>query len=283
MWVIGNVIPRSTLPRRNPQAAARLRLLQAQDRDLTRWRLTSRRSRSAEALGRVSLLRRRQLRTELDRWLPVHLLTPCGGFLFVEQPLARDDLGALHARAVRTRSAPTRATTLSPISRPTSAAGAGGISLKLIKLGGVSAALEAAQRCQRLGLRVNVAAKIAESSIASAAAIHLACAVPAVDWGVSLTHFYLAEDIVTNAPAVTDGGVILPGGPGLGVDVDEADTARMFPGSSKDLDGAWVLNERRLVCHTGGAARVDGETSGSKHEHHNVSVPLHLFARARAR
>ena len=55
-------------------------------------------------------------------------------------------------------------------------AGADGISLKLIKLGGISAALQAAKLCQKLGLSVNIAAKIAESSISSAAALHLACA-----------------------------------------------------------------------------------------------------------
>jgi muconate cycloisomerase len=74
--------------------------------------------------------------------------------------------------------------------------GARGLSLKLIKLGGFGAAIEAAALCERLGLEINVAAKIAESSIASAAAVHLACSLPSTDWGVSLTHFYLAEDIV---------------------------------------------------------------------------------------
>ena len=49
--------------------------------------------------------------------------------------------------------------------------GGKGVSLKLIKLGGIAAALDAAQRCQRLGLSVNIAAKIAELSIASAAAV----------------------------------------------------------------------------------------------------------------
>src|SRR5262249_3578902 len=120
------------------------------------------------------------------------------GLMFVEQPLVHDDLGAL-----------ARLTALSPTPiggdegihsladiEAHERCGAGGVSLKLIKLGGLSAAVEAAQLCERLGLAVNVAAKIAESSVASAAAIHLACAAPAVDWGVSLTHFYLAEDIV---------------------------------------------------------------------------------------
>ena len=79
---------------------------------------------------------------------------------------------------------------------------------------------------QRLNLAVNVAAKIAESSIGSAAAIHLACAAPAVEWGVSLTHFYLAEDVARNPLAIDDGAVALPSGPGLGVDVDETAVER---------------------------------------------------------
>jgi muconate cycloisomerase len=73
---------------------------------------------------------------------------------------------------------------------------------------------------------VNVAAKIAESSIASAAGIHLACAVPSIDWGVSLTHFYLAEDLVRRPPPLKNGMVALPAGPGLGIEVDEAAVAR---------------------------------------------------------
>jgi muconate cycloisomerase len=101
-------------------------------------------------------------------------------------------------------------------------AGAGGVSLKLIKLGGVSAAVEAGKLCQRLGLSVNIAVKIAESSIGSAAALHLACAVPKADWGVSLSHLYLAEDVVKRPLPLAGGFVTLPDGPGLGVEVDEA-------------------------------------------------------------
>ena len=84
----------------------------------------------------------------------------------------------------------------------------------------------AARLCQRLRLKVNVAAKIAESSLASAAAIHLACAVPSVDWGVSLTHFYLAHDLVRQPLPLRDGHVALPDGPGLGVEIDEAAVER---------------------------------------------------------
>jgi len=150
------------------------------------------------------------------------------GLMFVEQPLAADDLDGL-----------SQLTQLSPI--PIGAdegihslgaieahqrCGAGGVSLKLIKLGGVSATLKAAQLCKRLGLGVNIAAKIAESSIGSTAAIHLACAVPAVDWGVSLTHFSLSADLVKTALTIASGAVALPGGPGLGIEVDEAAVER---------------------------------------------------------
>ena len=86
------------------------------------------------------------------------------------------------------------------------------MSLKLIKLGGFREAFAAGRLCKKLGLKINVAAKIAESSIGTAAAVHLACAVPNVDWGVSLTNFYLAEDIVGGRCASADGAVALPEG-----------------------------------------------------------------------
>ena len=148
--------------------------------------------------------------------------------MFVEQPLAYDDTDGLR-KLTRATKVPIGIDegihSLADIT--TSArAGAGGVSLKLIKLGGISAAVEAGKLCQRLGLSVNIAAKIAESSISSAAALHLACAVPKADWGVSLTHFYLAEDIVRRPLPLANGEVTLPAGPGLGIEVDEAAVER---------------------------------------------------------
>jgi len=148
--------------------------------------------------------------------------------MFVEQPLPYDDLAGL-AKLTRISPAPIGADegihSLHDIEAH-ERVGAGGVSLKLIKLGGMRTAVEAAQLCARRGLAVNIAAKIAESSIASAAAIHLACAAPNVDWGVSLTHFYLAEDIVHATPAIRDGAVALPAAPGLGIAVNEAAVER---------------------------------------------------------
>jgi muconate cycloisomerase len=147
---------------------------------------------------------------------------------FIEQPLGSDDLAGLKAL--------TRATKV-PIGMDESIqsladieavkrAGAKGVSLKLIKLGGFRSGVAAGKLCRKLGLRINVAAKIAESSIGTAAAVHLACAVPNVDWGVSLTNLYLAEDVVKTPIAVRDGAVALPQGYGLGIEVDEDAVAR---------------------------------------------------------
>jgi muconate cycloisomerase len=155
--------------------------------------------------------------------------TRAAGLAFLEQPLAHDDLAGLAALA-RVSPTPIGADeaihSLADIDAH-ARAGAGGVSLKLIKLGGMATALQAGILCERQGLAVNIAAKIAESSIASAAAVHLACAVPTIEWGVSLTHFYLAEDLVRHPLSMTDEGVALPRGAGLGVEVDEDAVARL--------------------------------------------------------
>ena len=147
---------------------------------------------------------------------------------FIEQPLGPHDLVGLKALAGATKT---------PIGMDESIhsladidvvkrAGAKGVSLKLIKLSGFREAFAAGKLCRKLGLKINVAAKIAESSIGTAAAVHLACAVPNVDWGVSLTNMYLAEDIVKAPIAMNNSAVALPEGSGLGVEVDEAAVAR---------------------------------------------------------
>ena len=117
---------------------------------------------------------------------------------FIEQPLAHDDLAGLKKLAKASKvpiGIDEGIHSLADI-ETNARAGAGGVSLKLIKLGGMVGAVEAGKLCQKLGLSVNIAVKIAESSIGSSAALHLACAVPKADWGVSLSHLYLAEDIV---------------------------------------------------------------------------------------
>jgi len=153
---------------------------------------------------------------------------------FIEQPLAADDLAGLKtlARATRTPIGMDESIQSLADIDAVKRAGAKGVSLKLIKLGGFRDAITAGRLCRKLGLMINVAAKIAETSVGTAAAVHLGCAVPNVAWGVSLTNLYLAEDIVRRPIALRDGFVALPDGPGLGVEVDEAAVERFRTSAS---------------------------------------------------
>ena len=101
-----------------------------------------------------------------------------------------------------------------------------GCSLKTIKLGGMRPVYDAALLCEKLGMQVNLACKIAEAGVASAGLMHLAAAIPAVDWGVSLSSPYLADDIVAEPIALAGGWLNVPTGPGLGIRVDEAKVRR---------------------------------------------------------
>jgi muconate cycloisomerase len=147
---------------------------------------------------------------------------------FIEQPLPADDIAGLKALARATKTPIGMDESIHSLAdiEAVKRAGAKGVSLKLIKLGGFREAFAAGKLCETLKLKINVAAKIAETSVGTAAAVHLACAVPNVDWGVSLTNFYLAEDIVKTPLRIVNGTVALPDGPGLGVEVDEAAVAR---------------------------------------------------------
>jgi muconate cycloisomerase len=147
---------------------------------------------------------------------------------FIEQPLPADDLTGLKALARASRTPIGMDESIQSLAdiAAIKRAGAKGVSLKLIKLGGFRDAVAAGKLCRKLGLRINIAAKIAESSVGTAAAVHLACAVPNVDWGVSLTNMYLAADIVQTPIALRDGVVPLPSGYGLGIAVDEVAVER---------------------------------------------------------
>jgi muconate cycloisomerase len=150
------------------------------------------------------------------------------GLAFVEQPVAARDVEGMAAVA--------RASTV-PVAfdegvhdlegiRHHHAAGCGGGSLKAIKLGGVRGLVAAAELCHSLGLKVNLACKIAESGIAAAALLHAAAAVPTLEWAVSLTSHNLQEDLIAEPLAIANGRATVPRGPGLGVEVREQQIQR---------------------------------------------------------
>lgn len=101
-----------------------------------------------------------------------------------------------------------------------------GVSLKTLKLGGMSGVASVAHVCASFGLKLNLAGKIAETGIASAALLHLAAVVPTVEWGVSPSNLFLAEDIVRDPPQPRQGRYAIPSAPGLGVSIDEQQLER---------------------------------------------------------
>ncbi len=144
---------------------------------------------------------------------------------FFEQPVEAHDLAGMAAVAAAAPEIAIGADeglhSLADISRHQEAKAARGGSLKAIKLGGLRAVVEAGRLCERLGMSVNVSCKTGESSIACAAALHAACVIPNIAWGLTLTHLALAEDVAAQPLATARGHAESIDRPGLGIDVDE--------------------------------------------------------------
>ncbi len=148
---------------------------------------------------------------------------------FFEQPVSGDDIEGMArvAQASRVKIGFDEGLhCMEDLRRHHDAGAAHGCSLKTIKLGGMRPVYDAALLCEKLGMKVNLACKIAESGIAAAAMLHLAAAVPALDWGVSISSQYLADDVLKKPLGFAAGHFEVPAGPGLGIEVDEAKVRR---------------------------------------------------------
>jgi len=146
------------------------------------------------------------------------------GLDFFEQPVAADDLAGMAAVAKATEiaiGADEGIHSLEDIRRHHEHKAARGVSLKAIKLGGIRAVNEAGTLCDRLGMSVNISCKTGESSVACAAALHVASVIPNIAWGLTLTHTGLADDVTMQPLPTAKGYVDSLDRPGLGVDVDE--------------------------------------------------------------
>ena len=150
--------------------------------------------------------------------------------LFMEQPLHSDDIDGMAALA-RVSPIPLNGDesidsvpSLLTLHRLGAIQGA---NIKTIKMGGIGPTVHAMAVCGALGLSINLAGKVAESSIAAAAIVQLGCVAPNLDWGLNITNHYLAED-VTDAPLMIERGTVRrPRGPGLGIAVSEAKVSRL--------------------------------------------------------
>jgi len=148
---------------------------------------------------------------------------------FFEQPV--DDRGAMMRLA---RSSPValcadeHADALETI-MSYSGSGLAGVSLKLVKLGGISGVMRGAAICRAAGMAINLAGKIAETSIAAAANLHCAAAINELRYGCSPGNQVISRDVTAEPLKVEDGSMLIPDGPGLGIEVDEDLVRSMAP------------------------------------------------------
>jgi len=144
---------------------------------------------------------------------------------YLEEPLKRDslaDLALLRSSIDVPITIDESATSTSVILAHRSHGAADGAVLKLQKFGGIQQMCDVARASQNAGMSLAYTGKIAESSIASGALLHVATALGGSVWGVSLTNSYLERDIVLNPIMQFRGHYNVDTAPGLGVDVCES-------------------------------------------------------------
>ena len=88
-----------------------------------------------------------------------------------------------------------------------------GINVKLVKCGGIRAALKMIHAARAMGLKIMLGCML-ESQILTTAAAHLS---PLVDWADLDGPFLTARDPFEGIVYAADGRIVLPDGPGLGV------------------------------------------------------------------
>lgn len=148
---------------------------------------------------------------------------------FVEQPVAPDDLEGLRRVrwAVRTPIAADECvTSLESAGRVLEAGAADILVLKPMVVGGLRSAREIAELAERHGAEVVVSTSI-DSGVGTAAALHLAATLPAGGPACGLATARLLEADLISCPLPVEGGtMVAPCGPGLGIDLDEAQIGR---------------------------------------------------------
>jgi L-alanine-DL-glutamate epimerase-like enolase superfamily enzyme len=146
----------------------------------------------------------------------------------VEQPVNADDVAGL---ALVTQSVPVTveadegAGSLREIFELVSRRAVDAVSLKVPKLGGLRNTLAAARLCEAAHIKHRLGAAVG-SRLLAAQALHLACALPGVDYACELGEFDRLLDDPFTGLEVEDGVLKLPAGPGSGVRLIAAEAAR---------------------------------------------------------
>lgn len=141
------------------------------------------------------------------------------GLDLAEQPVHVDDLDGL---ALVTRAVPAiveadeAAGSLKDIQAIIRGRCADAVSLKLPKLGGLRNGIMAARMCEANGIKYRLGAAVG-SRILVATALHLACALPGMDYACELGEFERLLDDPFDGLRIVDGDLLLPTSPGLGI------------------------------------------------------------------
>ncbi|MFM1814294.1 MAG: hypothetical protein RLZ98_989 [Pseudomonadota bacterium] len=90
------------------------------------------------------------------------------------------------------------------------------VSLKIPKLGGLRNTITAARLCEAAGVKYRLGAAVGSRLLASFG-MHLACALPGIDYACELAEFERLLDDPFEGLEVVDGIMKLPSGPGTGV------------------------------------------------------------------
>jgi L-alanine-DL-glutamate epimerase-like enolase superfamily enzyme len=141
------------------------------------------------------------------------------GMRFLEQPFRTGMIEAmtvLHQVSGLALCADESISDTDDINEHVKARAAQGVSLKLIKLGGTQRLVEAGRLCIASGMHINLACKVAETTISAAATAHAGFALGHLAWGFSMSNRYLAQDVcefplVPQHGAVSSAQVQLPG------------------------------------------------------------------------
>jgi len=160
--------------------------------------------------------------------LPVarHFIEKTAGarLLFLEQPLRDSDLAGMAALAKESPvplGADQAVGTVQDILDYQRAGAAAGMNLKTRRLGGISVTAHAGRVCETLGLSVDLACKVSESSVSAAALVQIGAVLANLDWGISPTNYYLAVDTVREPLRPRHGTIGVTRSDGLGVEVLE--------------------------------------------------------------
>ena len=148
------------------------------------------------------------------------------GLSFIEQPVRREQPEAMIALTAATKTpllADESVFTLGELTRAAQQNLANGLSIKVMKCGGPRRGLAIAEAAAALGWEA-WGGDMFESGLSHLAGVHMIAAAPGFEWGCEYYHanWHVEADLLTTRFPEENGEIVVPDGPGLGIEADEA-------------------------------------------------------------